>query len=193
MLYDSIEIESIKLALSGIESLGISSRQVLVNSIVCLKENYEKSCDIRFLEKSVWHIYAYLELGFLYSCEEKMFNEILGYLKRDRNEIFLERMFEKKVPLKRSTVRRLLGKWNPKLHSMKIEDAVTDIIEKVSKREIGNYTYYSGKIINKNEEKILWENTFRLYIQEDEIIFYNVNKNKYFVFEEESYDKNSSR
>lgn len=81
-------------------------------------------------------------------------------------------------------INQLLGKWNPGLHSMKISDAVEDIIEKSSGRQVGEYTYHCGKIIKREGDKTLWEKTFKLYVREEEVIFQDVNKGKYYMLGE---------
>ena len=75
MLYNGVEVQTIKLVLSGTESTGISSKQVLLNCIVYLTEKYRESREFSYLEKAVWHMYAYLEFGiFLMQTEKKFSN-----------------------------------------------------------------------------------------------------------------------
>ena len=77
MLYNGVEVQTIKLVLSGTESTGISSKQVLLNCIVYLTETYRESREFSYLEKAVWHMYAYLELGFSYADGEEIFQTVL--------------------------------------------------------------------------------------------------------------------
>lgn len=184
MLYDKIEVEVIKLAVSNMEALGQGRKYVLLNSISWLREKYEQTSEKVYLYKAVWHIYAYLELGFLYSEGAAEFGRILEYLEQDAKAVFPMAYWDcKKVKLTRGNVSRLLGRWNPRCHSMKINDAVTDIIQKVSDKEVGQYTYFSGKVISQEKEKVLWEHTFRLLIDSEDSVFYDVNQNKYYLFE----------
>ena len=166
MLYNGVEVQTIKLVLSGTESTGISSKQVLLNCIVYLTETYRESREFSYLEKAVWHMYAYLELGFSYA---------------DGEEVFPIQYFGKKVALNKSAIRKILGKWNPKLHSMKVSEAVNDILGNIKNKNTGTYIYHSGKIISKSDNENLWEKTFKLYIQE-EAILYDVNKKEYYTF-----------
>lgn len=182
MLYDKVEIEVIKLAVSGLESVGIGSKDVLMKSVAKLREYYEDSSDERYLIKAVWHIYAYLELGFPYESGEKEFDKIIKYMGKTKTELFPERKWRyKKVKLNKTSIRNMIGNWNPILHSMKINDVVNDIIEKVKNRECGEFIYHSGKMIEQTGEKQLWEQTYKLYIDESEVIFHDINENKYFV------------
>ena len=67
---------------------------------------------------------------------------------------------------------------------MKISDAVEDIIEKSRNRQIGEYTYHCGRVIKQDGANTLWENTCRLYVREEEVVFQNVNKGKYYILAE---------
>lgn len=184
MLYDQVEVEAIKLSVSRIEQLGISCEQVLLKSIIYLKEKYEIFQDKSFLEKAMWNIYAYLELGYSYEDWEEELNGVLLYLGLNKKDIlpFVRRQ-QQTVILNKTNIRNILGRWNPKLHSMKAEDVVLDIIKKVSEKSLGTYKYHSGKVISRDGDQILWEKTFVLYIRLEECVLYYKNKNIYYVFE----------
>ncbi len=183
--YNSIEVEVVKSSIRNIESLGLSSEEVLKQSVVWLGEKYEETKDERYLDKAVWHIYAYLEIGYPYESGREEFQVILDVLGEREEDVFPKRYWgSQKIPLKKMRINQLLGKWNPGLHSMKISDAVEDIIEKSSGRQVGEYTYHCGKIIKREGDKTLWEKTFKLYVREEEVIFQDVNKGKYYMLGE---------
>lgn len=184
--YNSVEVEVIKLSLRNIEGLGLSSADVLRQSVDWLREKYETTKDARYLDKAVWHIYAYLGMGYPYENGKEEFQSILDILGEKAEDVFPKRYWtnEKKVPLKKMRIYQLLGRWNPGLQSMKVADAVDDIIAKSQNREVGEYLYHCGKVIQQDGDKILWEHTFRLYIREDEAVFYDVNNGKYYVLGE---------
>lgn len=183
--YNSIEVEIVKLGLRNIESLGLSGKEVLKQSVVWLREKYEAAKDERYLDKAVWHIYAYLEMGYPYESGREEFQVILDMLGEREEEVFPQRYWgNQKIPLKKMRINRLLGKWNPGLQSMKISDAVEDIIAKSSDRQVGEYTYHCGKIIKQDGDKTLWEKTFKLYVREKEVIFQDVNKGQYYMLGE---------
>lgn len=184
MLYDKVEIEAIKIAVADLENIGIGCKDTLIKSVFWLSEYYENTNEERYLEKAIWHIYAYLELGFPYENGERKFNKVLKHMGKSRVELFSNRKWNyRKVKLNKTSIRSMIGNWNPVLHSMKINDVVNDIIEKARNRECGEFIYHSGKMIVQNEEKQLWEQTYKLYIDESETIFHNINENKYFVLE----------
>ncbi|MEE1087293.1 MAG: hypothetical protein U0L05_09140 [Schaedlerella sp.] len=95
MLYDQIEVEAIKLAVKGIEKKGITCEQVLLKSIIYLKEKYEFFQDKSFLEKAMWNIYAYLELGYS-SIYYRIMGEMQIYYCRRRENSKQERATEKR-------------------------------------------------------------------------------------------------
>ena len=185
MRYNGMDVEIVKAGIRNVESLGLSSGEVLVQSVVWLREKYVATGDTRYLDKAVWHIYAYLELGYPYESGKAEFQTILDALGEKEDDVFSKRSLEsKKVPLKKMRINQLLGRWNPGRQSMKISEAVDDIITKVSSRQIGEYTYHCGKVIQKDGDKTLWENTCKLYVREEEVIFQNVNKGKYYILGE---------
>lgn len=185
MRYNSVEVEVIKLGLDNIEALGLSGKEVLKQSIVWLREKYETTDDARYLDKAVWHIYAYLEMGYPYESGKEEFQAVLDALGEKEEDVFPKRSWgSKKIPLKKMRINQLLGKWNPGLQSMKISDAVEDIIEKSRNRQIGEYTYHCGKVIKQDEENTLWENTCKLYVRDEEVVFHNVNRGKYYILAE---------
>ena len=194
MFYDTVEIAAIKIAVSNVESLGIYSKDALIKSIVWLREKYESFGEIAYLKKAVWNIYAYLELGFSYEDGKEEFQKILEYLHMNVEDMFQEKKWQyRRVLLNKTNVTGILGRWNPVLHSMKISEAVADILNKVSVNMEGNYVYHCGKVLEEDAEKKLWEHTFRLSIRKDEAVLYDINKNKYYVFVWEGHtnDKNS--
>ena len=185
MLYNGVEVEAIKLSVKNLEKLNISSKETLLKSINYLEKDYLLQQKKEYLEKAIWHIYAYLELGF--SCEEEkeLFEKIFKYVDISIGELLPNNQWKcRSVSLNKTNVRDILGRWNPVLHSMKLEDAVRDIMTKISMREEGEYLYYCGKIIDDTNDGILWEHMFKLYINSTTSFMFDVNKNKYFIFKE---------
>ena len=112
---------------------------------------------------------------------------------KEAEEVFPEsRYFYRKLKLNKTNVRNLLGKWNSRLQSMKVEEVVSDIIEKVQEKKEGEYVYHSGKVIKETKEKTLWEHTFKLFVKQDEAVFYDINKNKHYVLTERRTDGKDS-
>ena len=74
--YNGMEVEGIKLGVRNIEDLGLSSKDALEKSVVWLREKYEITGDVRYLDKAVWHIYAYLEMGYPYESAKEEFQAV---------------------------------------------------------------------------------------------------------------------
>lgn len=68
MVYNAVAILAIKIAIGNVEYAGLSSKDILWNSIDWLIKKYEETQDYNYLKKAVWHVYAYLELGYSYKC-----------------------------------------------------------------------------------------------------------------------------
>lgn len=194
MLYNAVEVEIIKLATCNIEGVGLNSKEVLLNSIIWLKESYERTREIVYLRKAVWHIYAYLDMGYPYVDGHEEFQKILEYLHMDEEEVFPFRKWRtKKILLKKGNIRNLLGRWSGNLHSMKINDVVEDIIKNVLDMKEGEYIYHCGRELCCERDEKLWEHTFKLSINCEEAILHDVNANKYYILNKvKENDKNSS-
>ena len=114
----TIEVKAILIAVHNIENVGLNSKKVLLNSIEWLRCQYEITQDESFLIKAVWHIYAYLELGYPYISGELEFNRILNCLQLDINTVFPKKGWAyKKVALKKSNINQILGRWHPHFQS----------------------------------------------------------------------------
>ena len=101
MLYNTVQVEVIKLGICNIEGLGLSSKDILIRSVAWLREKYEMFHEELYLQKAVWHIYAYLDLGFPYEEGQKEFQKILSHLKLTVEEVFpLTKWNYKKMPRK---------------------------------------------------------------------------------------------
>ena len=181
MIYNAVAVLSIKIAIGNIEYAGLSSKDILLSSITWLIKKYEETKNYIYLKKAVWHVYAYLELGYSYKDKNLVFHFIIKAIEdEDRQEIEKLNRANRGIRLNKTNIRNILGRWNPKLHSMKIEHAVEDIISKATNREIGEYLYYAGKVLADNGQERLYEKTFKLYIKENEIILHDICRNKYY-------------
>ncbi len=64
------------------------------------------------------------------------------------------KLFCETIVINKSVINRLLGSWNPARQSMRIGDAVNDIIQKVTKKEEGTYLYHCGKQLAQNGKMV---------------------------------------
>lgn len=63
---------------------------------------------------------------------------------------------------------------------MPISAAVDDIFEKAKEKQQGEYLYHCGKILCGQEEDCIWENTYRLHVDEEKAVFQDVNRYRYY-------------
>lgn len=177
-----VRAEAIKLALTGIEEVGLDSEEVLRDSIGWLYERYSASNTKAFLEQAVKHIQAYVQLGFPYEKNEALFDEILNLLQMDRVQIqFLDKNCTRTVRLNKKQVRSMIGRWSPHLHSMTINAVVNDIIDKVEHEKDGVYTYSSGRTIDCGRE--LPKDEYRLIVNEQTAQFFDLRRKLYYTIE----------
>lgn len=181
IMYNLVQVEAIKLAVWNIEAKGHFSQEILENSIIWLLERYKESKNKVYLEKASDHIYAYLELGFCYEEIEAQAAFVTENLGMEITEIdALKKRSYPKILLSKANIRRLIGRWNPRLQSMPISAAVDDIFEKAKEKQQGEYLYHCGKILCGQEEDGIWENTYRLYVDEEKAVFQDVNRYRYY-------------
>lgn len=187
MLYDKYLVDCIILALSEYGYRTLSAKEMLLDSIVWLRENYLRTQDDTILIKAVNHAYAFLQMGYDYNVGKNIFEMLVKDLGMSVEEVFpAKEWIYRKRPLTKVGIRNVMGRWNPNLQSMKINDVVQDIFDNIRYQRAGEYLYHSGRVLCQESEKTLWENTYRLYVTEDENIFHDVNHNQYYTFEKGS-------
>ncbi len=133
----NVEVEGIKLAVSMFRKTDPKRcREVLLESIRWLKDRYIRLGEKEDLQKALLHIQAYGDLGFPYQDVETDLLEIFDSLgaKKEVRKAF-RKLFCETIVINKSVINRLLGSWNPARQSMRIGDAVNDIIQKVTKKK----------------------------------------------------------
>lgn len=173
--------ETIRLAVTNLEREGLETGKVLMGSIRWLYEKYLITGDERFVRLSLAHIQVYLELGNSYEDNGSLFDSIIKLLDIKKEELFLE--LYKDCPVIRankSQVRSMIGRWNPHIHSMSIQEVIDDIIEKVNNGKDGVYYYYSGKKLDSSKN-VVPKDKYRLTIQGERAQFWDMRRNRYFT------------
>lgn len=170
-------IESIKLAYGSVQYKGLPIKETFFKSIDLLKNHYEETKNIRYLEVALLHIQAYLEMGFPYEQGESVFAEVLRKLGTTRESEFPRRFYaSSSIKLNKSQVRSMIRKWPASPYQkMKIDEVVADIIQKVQKKQSGIY-YYQCAVTKE---------VYELTIQEEEIFFYDVSRGLFYTFLED--------
>lgn len=184
MLYDKYLVSCIIFALSEYGYSALCAKDILLDSICWLREAYNRNADDMLLKKAVNHAYAYLEMGYDYNVGKNVFEMLVKDLGMSVEEVFpANEWIYRKRPLTKVGIRNVMGRWNPNLQSMKINEVVQDIYDNIRYHRVGEYLYHSGRVLCQEGEKTLWENTYRLYVTENENIFHDVNHNQYYAFE----------
>lgn len=188
--HSEVKIEGIKLAVSRFyKTDAFLCRKILLESIRWFLCQYDQRKEEECLEKALYHMKAYGELGFSYKDIKDQSERIFDLLNLDKEERKTFRgLFCKEIVVNKTRINRLLGSWNPVYHSMKIGDAVKDILQKVNEQEDGSFLYHCGREIAMDGEERLWEHTFMLQIQNGEAIFHDMNHNQYYLLLKEGTD-----
>lgn len=174
--------DAIKLAITDIESSGLSGQEVLTDSITWLYGRYLITGDERYLRHALNHIRVYLQQGFPYKKCGQMFEHILDVLQMNPIQImFIDEKYTKPVKLNKNQIRRMIRKWNPHVHSMPIHMVVEDIIKRVTDRQDGIYSYMSGK--KKIDGKVVPKDEYRLLVYEGKAQFLDLTEKLYYTIQ----------
>ena len=177
---EEVMVEAIKLSLGRLNAVGISAKEVLEESIKYLCDLYSHTQQVEYLLKARIHIRVYFELGFLCGNNKDLFDTIEGLLEKEGyGTVPFRKYCTKKILVNKSQIRGVLGRWNPKNHSMPINEVVMDIIRKVQKHQIGCYNYWTEQKYGRKRIRLEYE----LHIREDEAVLYDVQKNYYYELE----------
>lgn len=168
-------IEGLKLSVRCYEYKNFSVRRVLEKSIDILLNFYKDTKEEIYLKKAKLHIICLLEMGFEYKGNiaiKEVLNEteIKVICKLQKNNT-------KKYKPTRGRIRSMIGVWNPKYHTMPINNVVDDIISKVTNNERGIYRYSS-----KQRYKDIYD-VYELVINDQGSFLCYLNKNIYYEFE----------
>ncbi len=188
---EKLIVESVKLALANLQLNGVSPKEVLISSIrylmeCCSLENSkegrhtEETCKKRaaMFNKAILFIEVYIELGFSYESHAQLFEQVFRESGLTDDEVlFFKRRFAQKLKLNKSKIGSVLGRWNPRYHSNTKKEVVEDILEKIRKKEPGEYFYYSRRKNSKQED------VYQLVIGSEGSYFCHVNEQRYYEFE----------
>lgn len=139
--------------------------------------------DIVLLEKAIKILLNYITgRGIAY---QDIFREI--GLKNEEYHAIFEKMSEimsredlivpEEVSVNKLQVRRLLGRWNPKAHSLSIDTVVGDIIDKVRNHNIGETLYWTEQKVGSGRLRF----EYKLQVRENDCRFYDYYNRKIYV------------
>ena len=171
---NGVYIEAIKLAAGSVQYKDISVKDTFIDAVFQLYQYYQNTENIKYLETSILHIQAYLEMGFPYEEGKDVFDLVLKELGTTRELKFPQKFyFAKKVKLNKTQVRSMIKKWPASPHQeMKIDEVVADIITKVKQHETGIYYYKSA----------VTKDMYELVINEKEMFFHDLRRGIFYTF-----------
>ena len=121
------------------------------------------------------YILAYLDLGFSYMDHQTLFDSILKQAGWDKQQIFTLHTCNTQVPLNKTQLRTIMGRWPASPHnSHSITEAINDIIYQVTHRCLGTYFYYTAK---KDGE---YTALYQLTVTPEYNLFFDSFQNRYY-------------
>ncbi|MBQ8802786.1 MAG: hypothetical protein IJZ53_04030 [Tyzzerella sp.] len=170
---DNQYVEAIKLAAGGVQYRNLSVKKTLIEAVEQLHLFYKNSLEKKYLEVAKLFIQAYLELGFSYQEGEHVFSVILDELGECREVEYSKKIYvERRIKLNKSQVRSMIKRWPASPHqTIKIEEVVEDIINKVKSKAIGIYYY----------ECAVTKDVYELVINENEVFFHDLKRGVFFT------------
>ena len=173
--------EAIKIAVRFSVEEGCDAERVLANSIVWLYHKYLAEKDTRFLNQSLKHMEAYFQLGYSYDLAKDIFDRILELTGTNIESLTVQNAQKGEIiKLNRSQIRRMIGKWSPHIHSMKINEVIDDIIDKVENDKDGTYYYYSGQR-KECDGKMKPKTRYKLIVKNGRYEFFDINRKIYYT------------
>ena len=171
---NGVYIEAIKLAAGSVQYKDISVKDTFIDAVFQLYQYYQNTENIKYLETSILHIQAYLEMGFPYEEGKDVFDLVLKELGTTRELKFPQKFyFAKKVKLNKTQVRSMIKKWSASPHQeMKIDEVVADIITKVKQHETAIY-YYKCAVT---------KDMYELVINDKEMFFHDLRRGIFYTF-----------
>ena len=175
---DRKEINAIKMAYGSLHYYDISIGETFAQSVLYLQELFDRTGKEEFLKLAMLHIRAYAELGFNYNTYREVFDPVLEQLKIDRILVTNAYLYSaSRVKLTKTNVRRMIRGWRKNAHTpMSYDEVVDDIIDKVTHREDGIYTY-------KYSTGGRYENVYELVVSDAQCFFRDVSRNVYYNLE----------
>lgn len=118
---------------------------------------------------------TYMEEGFFKKGEDDEFCKIWNDLFETEDYSY---QMGKSIRANKIEIRNVLIKWNPRRHSMKIQDVVNDILKKVENKKFGQYNYWTEHNIRGQVERF----SYVLCISEIGAVLYDEQKKIYYNF-----------
>lgn len=143
--------------------------------VSCVNENlkiYKRNKDEKTLELLLAYICLYLELGYDFYENEKLFKQIFSYKGITKTDFlhFAKQQTAISLELTKANIKRIIGRWYPAHNGITSQSVVEDILFKCKNFIIGTHKYQS-----KNKK-----NNLILEIIDNECYIYNINNGRFY-------------
>lgn len=174
------DLQAIKLIICGLFYSDTAVEQTIRHTIITLVTMFDLTDDKVYLEIGYAYICAYINLGFKYSALKPEADYILKRLNlRQEIEFSKESLLTAKIPLTRSRLNKMIGRWPASVYnSHKKNDVINDIITKINYNQLGEYTYYTASDAMKI--KVAY---YKLIVKTDSAFFHDINKQRFYLIE----------
>lgn len=140
------DIPFVREAMQRVTLLHMDIQETYGKLIALYAEHYRRFEDEAFLRLAYLHMQGYLEQGFPYEDSKALFQEILDWAGKGSLLEFLRgiRYQCERLPLNRSQIDAVLGRWNvSRRRSGNRPQVIEDIWDKIARRAQGVYCYYN--------------------------------------------------
>jgi len=167
-------LEIVKLSIGSLGYYDLLPDEELYKIILYLYNGYLKMEKEEYLDSSILHIAAFLEMGFDY---RHIFDRILEKRNIDKMTLLNRIHLPNKRKANKSQIRGMIGKWK-KGSNITIVEVIADIMQKVSEGREGVYLYENGK-----DTKEAKGDKYELIITPNKNFFIDLKRNKVYLLE----------
>lgn len=167
-------LEIVKLSIGSLRYYDLLPDEELYNIILYLYNGYLYMGREEYLNSAIFHIAAFLEMGFDY---RQIFDQILEERNLDKITILNLIHIPNKRKANKSQIRSMIGKWK-KGSNLTILEVISDIIQKVTENREGVYLYENGKDTMETKG-----DKYELIITKNKNFFIDLKRNKVYLLE----------
>ena len=177
---ERLKIEAIKLSVVSTAYMGFCISEIYEETVKRLKQYYIETGEKAYLEAAVFHIHAYMEMGYKYEHKKELYDYVLEQLGIDRMMEFPKSYVTgNKVRLNKTRVKNMISRWPVSQQRPNINEVVEDIICKVKNKERGVYYYDSNPTPNIQGTS---GDLYELFVGDTEAVFHDIKRRRYFTF-----------
>lgn len=163
-------VDSARILLDFLTGKELDVKEILLELVCALYGRYCEEQDISALAAAQDFVKVYDQMDLPRAYQDDMFDVI----KKEYEQYAVvkelsQKMVDNTVPVNKTQIRRLIGRWNSKVQSMPIECVLEDILEKTKSGTNGLYTYWTEHKMGKETKRF----EYKLLISKEEILFWD--------------------